>query len=184
LDVWPQGQPEHLAVRPESSHRRRRSGHATGGPISSRNGALGRSTFNPTAAIACAWSQAIESGRAGMRQVVAKLVRTTFRDLLPEDKAGFFGAHCGGTQDRASGASCRRMPRSPCICADGPQLSHMGPLSGNNGEPSPTDIVLMPIYPPNGMVLIAGGTFPMGSDVHSLEGRPAHYVTVDAFWID
>jgi formylglycine-generating enzyme required for sulfatase activity len=34
------------------------------------------------------------------------------------------------------------------------------------------------------MVLIPGGTFRMGSDVHYPEEAPIHRVTVDAFWID
>jgi formylglycine-generating enzyme required for sulfatase activity len=34
------------------------------------------------------------------------------------------------------------------------------------------------------MMLIAGGTFLMGSDQHYSEERPAHRVTVDSFWID
>lgn len=37
---------------------------------------------------------------------------------------------------------------------------------------------------PSGMVQIPGGTFRMGSDRHYPEERPAHRVTVDAFWID
>jgi formylglycine-generating enzyme len=36
----------------------------------------------------------------------------------------------------------------------------------------------------NNMVLIAGGTFRMGSDLHYSEERPADWVTVDSFWID
>lgn len=35
-----------------------------------------------------------------------------------------------------------------------------------------------------GMVLIPGGTFLMGSDVHYGEERPAHHVRVDPFWMD
>jgi formylglycine-generating enzyme required for sulfatase activity len=35
-----------------------------------------------------------------------------------------------------------------------------------------------------GMVGIPGGTFRMGSDHHYPEEAPAHYVTVDGFWID
>lgn len=34
------------------------------------------------------------------------------------------------------------------------------------------------------MVRIEGGTFRMGSDDHYVEEKPAHRVTVDAFWID
>ena len=37
---------------------------------------------------------------------------------------------------------------------------------------------------PDGMVLIAGGTFRMGSDRHYPEEAPEHRVTVDKFWID
>ena len=36
----------------------------------------------------------------------------------------------------------------------------------------------------DGMVQIAGGGFRMGSDAHYPEERPAHDVTVDAFWVD
>ena len=35
-----------------------------------------------------------------------------------------------------------------------------------------------------GMVLIPGGTFVMGSDSHYAEEAPAHEVRVDRFWID
>src|SRR6187200_191848 len=35
-----------------------------------------------------------------------------------------------------------------------------------------------------GMIWIAGGTFRMGSDVHYVEERPVHRVTVSSFWID
>jgi formylglycine-generating enzyme required for sulfatase activity len=35
-----------------------------------------------------------------------------------------------------------------------------------------------------GMCHIPGGTFRMGSDIHYSEERPAHLVSVDAFWID
>ena len=35
-----------------------------------------------------------------------------------------------------------------------------------------------------GMVLLAGGTFMMGSNQHYPEEAPAHRVTVDGFWID
>src|SRR5271170_2493099 len=38
--------------------------------------------------------------------------------------------------------------------------------------------------PPDGMVLIAGGSFRMGSEAHYPEERPAHGVTVDSFLID
>ena len=37
---------------------------------------------------------------------------------------------------------------------------------------------------PDNMVLIAGGTFRMGSDAHYPEERTAHNVTVDSFWFD
>jgi formylglycine-generating enzyme required for sulfatase activity len=37
---------------------------------------------------------------------------------------------------------------------------------------------------PDGMVLIAGGSFRMGSDRHYPEEAPEHGVTVDKFWID
>jgi formylglycine-generating enzyme required for sulfatase activity len=37
---------------------------------------------------------------------------------------------------------------------------------------------------PSGMVRIAGGTFPMGSDRRYPEAAPAHHVTVSAFWMD
>jgi len=36
----------------------------------------------------------------------------------------------------------------------------------------------------DGMVLIPGGTFAMGSDTHYPEEAPVHRVTVDGFWID
>ena len=36
----------------------------------------------------------------------------------------------------------------------------------------------------HGMALIPGGTFMMGSDHHYPEERPAHRVSVDAFWMD
>src|ERR1700684_1257279 len=36
----------------------------------------------------------------------------------------------------------------------------------------------------NGMPLIPGGQFIMGSDRHYAEERPAHPVSVDTFWID
>ena len=36
----------------------------------------------------------------------------------------------------------------------------------------------------NGMVLIPGGTFRMGSDRHYQEEAPVHRVTVNDFWID
>lgn len=42
----------------------------------------------------------------------------------------------------------------------------------------------MPTVAPDNMVLIAGGTFRMGSDVHYPEEGPAHPATVDGFWID
>jgi sulfatase modifying factor 1 len=35
-----------------------------------------------------------------------------------------------------------------------------------------------------GMVWIPGGTFRMGSDQNYPEGRPAHRVAVDGFWMD
>ena len=35
-----------------------------------------------------------------------------------------------------------------------------------------------------GMIHVPGGTFRMGSDSHYPEEKPAHSVTVDAFWID
>jgi sulfatase modifying factor 1 len=37
---------------------------------------------------------------------------------------------------------------------------------------------------PEGMALIPGGTFRMGSDRHYPEEAPAHRVTVDGFWMD
>src|SRR5213078_3222247 len=36
----------------------------------------------------------------------------------------------------------------------------------------------------DGMIVIAGGTFRMGSDRHYPEERPVHRVTVEGFWID
>ena len=37
---------------------------------------------------------------------------------------------------------------------------------------------------PDGMILVPGGTFRMGSDKHYPEEAPVHRVTVGAFWID
>ena len=36
----------------------------------------------------------------------------------------------------------------------------------------------------DGMILVPGGTFRMGSDKHYPEEAPVHRVTVGAFWID
>jgi formylglycine-generating enzyme required for sulfatase activity len=47
----------------------------------------------------------------------------------------------------------------------------------------PEDAAAMPTRAPDDMARIASGTFRMGSDVHYPEERPAHRVTVDAFWI-
>ena len=38
--------------------------------------------------------------------------------------------------------------------------------------------------PPDGMILLHGGTFQMGSDLHYPDEGPVHRVTVDEFWMD
>ena len=58
------------------------------------------------------------------------------------------------------------------------------PLSA--ADKSPTRLTSVRRYkaPAEGMVLIHGGTFRMGSDNHYPEEAPAHNVTVESFWID
>jgi sulfatase modifying factor 1 len=48
----------------------------------------------------------------------------------------------------------------------------------------PEDAAAMPTRSPDDMARIAAGTFRMGLNVHYPEERPAHSMTVDAFWID
>jgi formylglycine-generating enzyme len=50
--------------------------------------------------------------------------------------------------------------------------------------PRPQQSRLRGYAPHPGMVWISGGTFLMGSNEHYPEEAPAHYVTVDGFWMD
>ena len=58
------------------------------------------------------------------------------------------------------------------------------PLSAADKSPTRLTSVRQYKAPAEGMVLIHGGTFRMGSDNHYPEEAPAHNVTVGSFWID
>ena len=55
------------------------------------------------------------------------------------------------------------------------------PIAGGHAEGAETP---RPLTPPGGMVLIPGGEFTMGDDAGGIGAKPAHQISLDAYYID
>jgi len=73
---------------------------------------------------------------------------------------------------------------APPSATPAPPTTAPSPTAGPTATATPAPTATLVPTPPEGMVLIPGGTFDMGADSGAADERPVHPVTLNAFFMD
>ena len=73
---------------------------------------------------------------------------------------------------------------APPSATPAPPTTAPSPTAGPTATATPAPTATLVPTPPEGMVLVPGGTFDMGSDQGAADERPVHPVTLNAFFMD